>query len=194
MNFILKGCKVSINFYFFASAVVLAMFDRSGMMLGGIISALMHESGHLAAMLIIPHQHPKEISITPFGLKIQNNSMAEFARGRVVVLAAGSVVNLILAACLFRLSPRLAAMNFVLGTMNLLPVESFDGGGILKLALSWFIGSKKAEIAVTVVSVIILTALAFVGVYILFRTKYNFTLLGMSLWLLVTVIIRLVKK
>lgn len=194
MTFILKSCKISINFYFFASAVILAMFDRSGMMLGGMISALLHESGHLAAMLIIPRQKPKAISITPFGLKIQNNSMAEFACGRVIVLAAGSVVNFILAACLFRLSPQLAAMNLILGFMNLLPVESFDGGGILKIILNFFMSEKTSEIAVTIVSLIILTVLAFVGIYILFRTKYNFTLLGMSLWLLITVIIRLAKK
>lgn len=194
LTFYLKSCKVSINFYFFASAVIMSMFDRSGMMLGGMLSALLHESGHLAAMMIIPCQHPKEISITPFGLKIQNNSMAEFARGRVVVLAAGSAVNFILAACLIKFFPQLASMNFVLGAMNLLPVESFDGGGILKRILSAFMGEKPVDITVTVVSLIILFAMAFVGVYILFRTRYNFTLLGMSLWLLITVIIRLVKK
>ncbi len=194
MTFDLKGCKVRINFYFFASAVIMAMFDRSGMMLGGMLSALLHESGHLIAMTVIPRQHPKEISITPFGLKIQNNSMAEFARGRVVVLAAGSAVNFILAASLIKLSPQLASMNFVLGAMNLLPVESFDGGGILKHILSSFMSEKSAEIAVTAVSLIILSVLAFIGVYILFRTKYNFTLLGMSLWLLTTVVIRLARK
>ncbi len=194
MKFNLKGCKISINFYFFASAVIMSMFDRSGMALGGLISALSHEAGHLIAMLLIPHQHPQEISITPFGMRIKNNTMAEFAEGRVIVLATGSMVNLIIAVCFITLSPQLAAMNFILGTTNLLPVESLDGGGILRHILRKFMSENTTEIAVTIISLITLTILSFVGIYILFRTKYNFTLLGMSLWLLISMILRLIKK
>lgn len=194
MNFTLHGCKISVSFYFFAVAAIISFFDRSGMMPAGILSALLHESGHLIAMMIVPNQRPEEVSITPFGMKIKSNAMSELMRGRIIVLAAGSAVNLAIAALCLKSMPQIAAMNFVLGATNLLPVDTLDGGGIAKILLHSILGDKSAEMVCTIISLIVLSLMAFAGVYILFRTKYNFTLLGMSLWMLCVMIMRLIKK
>ena len=104
-----------MNFYFFALLCAAAFFDRSGVMQWGLLAALLHECGHLAAMLLIPGQSPGKISITPFGMKIENSPLSEFARGNSVVLAAGSVVNLLSAAVTFGIQPDFAAVSLVLG-------------------------------------------------------------------------------
>lgn len=194
MKFTFKGCTITINFYFFAIAAIISLFDSGGMMIGGIISAMLHEFGHLTAMMVIPGQIPAEVNVTPFGMRIKNNPVAEFMRGRITVLAAGSAVNLALAVIFISILPHFAAMNFILGTMNLLPVDTLDGGGIMKNLLCRRFSEKISECILTVISIVVLIALAFVGVYILFRTRYNFTLLGMALWLLVSVILHLIKK
>lgn len=194
MNFKFKGCKITINFYFFAIAAIISLLDSDGMMIGGMVSALLHEFGHLITMMIIPEQIPSEVTITPFGIRIKNNPIAEFVRGRIIVLAAGSFVNLLLTAIFISILPRFAAMNFVLGTINLLPVDTLDGGGIMKNLLCRHFNEKTSDCILTITSIITLAILAFVGIYILFRTKYNFTLLGMALWLLVSIIIHLIKK
>lgn len=194
MKFTLKGCKITINFYFFAISAIISFFDSSGMMICGIVSAILHEFGHLIAMMIIPEQIPVEVSITPFGMRIKNNPVAEFMHGRIIVLAAGSAVNLALAVIFMPIIPRFSAMNFILGAINLLPVDTLDGGGIIKNLLCQRFSEKISEYILTIISIVILTVLAFIGVYILFRTRYNFTLLGMALWLLVSVILHLIKK
>ena len=193
-TFHIKGCKVSIDFYFFALLCVVSFFDTSGMLLFGILSATLHEWGHLTAMLLIPRQAPAAVHVTPFGIRIGGAPLAEFMDGSIIVLAAGSAVNLLLGACLLFFSPSLAAMNFVMGAMNLLPVEMLDGGGIARLLLCRKFSAHTAEILLTVSSLLILSGMSLTGVYILFRTRYNFTLLGMSLGMLLSMLLRLIKK
>ncbi len=193
MSFTFKGCKIKVSFYFFASVAIMALFDSSGMLIGGMLSATLHELGHLAAMLLIPDRQPSQISVTPFGLRIKGSPLAEFADGEIIVLSAGCAVNLVLAAATFGIFPKFAAMNLVLGALNALPVDSFDGGAIFKILLSRRFGAKATEVISTAVSLLVVIIMAFVGVRILFCTGYNFTLLGMSLWLLATIVLRLAR-
>ena len=194
MNLRIKDCEIKINFYFFALLCVISFFDKSGMILFGILSALLHESGHLAAMLLIPGQSPSEVCLTPFGIRIKKAPLAEFMGGNLIVLASGSAVNLVLAALLFPFWRDLAALNFVMGIMNLLPVETLDGGGIISLLLRRVCRQYTAEKITTSISLLVLIAMSFMGIYILFRTRYNFTLLGMSLWMLTTMLLRIMRE
>ena len=142
--YIKRRVRVNVSFYFFAVAAVIALSDKSGMLLMGLLSAGLHEAGHLTAMLLLPGHAPTEISLTPFGLKIRSSPLAEFADGNPAVLAAGSGVNLALAAVFYALAhviscstcpAKFASLNLVMGTVNLLPVETLDGGGLLRLLL-----------------------------------------------------------
>ena len=178
MNFTVKNCRVSVNFYFFALICAAAFFDRSGVMQWGLLAALLHECGHLAAMLLIPGQSPGKISITPFGMKIENSPLSEFARGNSVVLAAGSVVNLLSAAVTFGIQPDFAAVSLVLGMMNLLPVEGMDGGGLLRNIIEGFLPPSSAGRVMNYVTWTTLGAMFLLGLYVLIATGYNISLLG----------------
>lgn len=194
MTFQIKNCSVHLNFYFFALACAVAFFDRSGLLLTGLLTALLHEAGHLAVMLVLPGQAPSEVCLTPFGIRIKRRPLSEFARGGIIVLAAGSAVNLTLAAVTAFFAPSFAAVNLAMGLMNLLPVDSLDGGGILKICLCRALDESLAERISTTVSIAVLFGMSFLGIYILFRTRYNFTLLGMSLWLLLSLVVRLLNS
>lgn len=194
MRFRIRDCEIRLDFYFFAFLCIVSFFDKSGMILWGILSATMHECGHLAAMLLIPGQSPSEVCLTPFGIRIKNAPLAEFMGGSMIVLAAGSAVNMALAAVFFKLAPNLSALNFVMGAMNLLPVEMLDGGGIARLILCRIFNENTAEKILIVISLLVLTVMSLAGVYILFRTRYNFTFLGMSLWMLLSMLLRLAKE
>lgn len=193
-TFHIKDCKVSVNFYFFAFLCVVSLLDKSGMILFGILSATLHELGHLIAMLIIPGQAPAAVCLTPFGIRIGGAPLAEFMSGHIIVLAAGSAVNLLLGVILLPFAPRLSTLNFVMGAMNLLPVEMLDGGGIMRLLLCKVFSQSTAEKLLIAISLIVLGGMSLLGVDILFRTRYNFTLLGMSLWMLFSLLLRLTKK
>ena len=219
--YIKRRVRVNVSFYFFAVAAVIALSDKSGMLLMGLLSAGLHEAGHLSAMLLLPGHAPTEISLTPFGLRIRSSPLAAFAKGNPVVLAAGSGVNLALAAFFYALSSlaplfsrfpvffnhsdfsffsfsssfsRFASLNLVMGAVNLLPVDSLDGGGLLRLLLRRFLSDRACDNVMTAVSLVTLTVMAFAGFTVLLRTRYNFTLLGMSLCLLFSLLLRLFSR
>ena len=178
MSFSVRNCRVSVNFYFFALLCAAAFLDRRGVMLWGLLAALLHECGHLAAMLLLPEQSPKEIRITPFGMRIENSPLSQFGRGNTIVLAGGSGVTFLCAAVTFGFLPDFAAVSLVLGLMNMLPVQGMDGGGILFVLLSGLINESAAAGAVKVISWLTICIMAAAGMYILAVTGYNFTLLG----------------
>lgn len=198
--YIKRRVRVNVSFYFFAVAAVIALFDKSGLLLMGLLSALLHEAGHLTTMLLLPGHAPTEISLTPFGLKIHSSPLAEFADGSPAVLAAGGGVNLALAAFFYFFLPRCAVMarfaslNLVMGTVNLLPVETLDGGGLLRLLLRRFLPDRTCDFVMSTVSLVTLTVMAFAGFIILLQTRYNFTLLGMSLCLLFSLLLRIFSR
>ncbi len=201
--YIKRRVRVNVSFYFFAVAAVIALSNKSGMLLMGLLSAGLHEAGHLTAMLLLPGHAPTEISLTPFGLKIRSSPLAAFADGNPAVLAAGSGVNLALAAIFYALGSffphltffyRFASLNLVMGLVNLLPVETLDGGGLLRLLLRRFFSDRACDILMTAVSLVTLTVMAFAGFIVLLRTRYNFTLLGMSLCLLFSLLLRLFSR
>ena len=175
-----KKCRVHVSFYFFAIACAAAFLDRSGVMLWGMLAAFLHECGHLAAMAAIPGQLPREVSLTPFGVKIEKSALSEYEAGSLAVLAAGSGVNLLTAAVTFGFLPSFAAVSFLLGILNLLPVEGMDGGGILRLALGRLRNGHSADRAAKIISRSTLVGMTLLGIYVLLSTGRNFTLLAMA--------------
>ncbi len=186
MSFFIGKCRIRVNFYFFALLCMTGLLDRSGIMLWGMLGALLHESGHLAAMLLLPGHAPEEISVTPFGMKIGSSPLAEFEKGSLTVLMAGSGVNFVTAAVTFGFLPDLAAVSLLLAVFNLLPVENMDGGGILRILLERCLPPSAAGSVLTIVSWVTLAAMFLLGIEVLVSTGYNFTLLGAAAALALT--------
>ena len=180
MSFRVMNCRVRVNFYFFALLCAAASFDRGGMMLWGLLAALLHECGHIAAMVTLPGQAPDEIRLTPFGIRIQSNPLSQLGKGSCPILAAGSAANFLCAAATFGFLPDFAAVSLVLGLLNLLPVGSMDGGGLLRLALERHLSEETASRVLHIISWSTLCGMMLLGIYVLTVTGYNFTLLGAS--------------
>ena len=181
MSFFIRKCRVRVSFYFFPMLCVMAFFDRRGFLLRGMLAALLHEGGHLAAMVLLPENAPREVSLTPFGIRIERSPLSEFGRGNGIILAAGSGMNFLCAAVTFGFLPAFAAVSLLLGIFNLLPVEGLDGGGIGLLLLSRFMPGGTAGTCVKILSWVTLLGIAALGIYVLIDTGYNFSLLGAAL-------------
>ena len=178
LTFFFRNCRVRVSFYFFALLCIAAFFDRSGFMMWGLLAAVLHECGHLAAMLVIPGHAPREIRLTPFGMRIENSPLLIDGRGNLLVLAAGSGTNFLCAAVTFGRLPAFSAVSLVLGLLNLLPVESLDGGRILLLLCRGIMSRRAAGILVKGLSWVTLSGMTLLGVCLLMDTGYNFSLLG----------------
>ena len=77
------------------------------------------------------------------------------------------------------------ACNLFIGLINLVPLDSFDGGQLLSLLLSRFMTARKVSIITGIITIIVIFPLMILGVYILFVSKYNFSVLYIALYLIV---------
>lgn len=128
--------KVRLGFGFFA---VLMLYLYIGQQTGGLvvtalICCLLHEAGHLSAMLLYGCT-PRAVTFYAGGIRISTrwtNRLTKPARG--VILSAGCAVNLLLAGVSFLMGREdLAAVNLSLALFNLLPLPALDGGRLLLL-------------------------------------------------------------
>ena len=63
----------------------------------------------------------------------------------------------------------LCTVSLLLGALNLLPIEGFDGGRMLSVLVCGRHGPSAAAISVTIGSVVSVTALWMLSVYLLLR-------------------------
>ena len=123
-------------FLFLIIAFFGLLFDRLNVFKYCILSAILHEAGHIRAYIIAEHKFPK-IKISVFGFRMENN--VSHNKNYIFILLAGPFVNLIIAlTALLRLRTHFSlncyvmmAVNAVLFIINMLPVYYLDGGQVL---------------------------------------------------------------
>jgi len=161
--------RVSADFTFFAVIALFLCFDVTGYGILSLLACLVHESGHLFAMLILGEK-PNEIVFRGGGVKISA------AGWNLPVLAAGSFLNVALFFILYFTLPKtdiypvmFAVLNLVIGVFNLLPIGCLDGKRIISLFLSEKIVSAVEKTAFAAAVLAVFTAFFF--------GKVNFTLI-----------------
>lgn len=162
------------------------------LMVLGVISAFLHEAGHLFMMKIKGHKIA-EINIGFFNVDIvdRDRDFASFT-DKFLILISGSLFNFIICAVsliflYFTAFPPFKSavyVNFAIGTLNLLPISSLDGGQIFYNLAVRFFPLRAANIICTAVSLIFLFPLSVVGFLTLLNSKYNFSLLFICLYLI----------
>lgn len=201
MTIELLSFKVKISFPLVAAIALLVIVDNTAASWCCLVAALLHEIGHLCAMACFKTR-PDEIEFNLFDINIKDPYKdARPTYQEIIVSLSGPAVNFALAALFFYLY-RLTAnhitlvfcsANVFLGTFNCLPIESLDGGNALFLALRKILGWEKAEKAVEIVSFLVLLPLAVWGFLLLLESKYNFTLLMNSCYLIALLLFKKVK-
>lgn len=116
--------------------------DHTGLVRVGLLAALLHECGHVAAWLALTKSLPVlRFSLRGIGL---DASAALLTRGETFLLAlAGPLTNLVLCAAVLgrmQLSASywgyfFAAANLATGLFNLLPLGDLDGRRMLQCLL-----------------------------------------------------------
>ncbi len=177
--------RLSVSVPFFASLLVLMLADSGSIPLWCVAASLMHEAGHVVAVLLLGNQ-PVRVELGVFGMRMmQQDTTALGYKRQIAVLLAGPAVNLLCAGVLFAAGQpgMIMGVHLIIGLFNLLPIEPLDGGQALLclLALRGEIG--KAEKAVFALSLVLLFLLLVCGFTLLLAGGYNFTLLAVSLYL-----------
>ncbi len=186
MKFSLFGRRVTVDFLFTALLAFLLFCDEKGAALAGLAAAFCHEMGHLVSMrlLRIP---VKEFRFTPFGVAMvrEESRQAGYLQD-AIVSASGPLANLVLCGLCWMVGAGHTLFfqgNLLLALMNLLPVESFDGGQLLFSLFSSRFGVERAGRVVQWISFFILVPLAACSFLLLFRSRYNISLLLVTFYL-----------
>lgn len=182
----LGGIEVCVSLLFPAAAVVMVALDDTGLASWCLCASLLHECGHLAALLWFGHR-PQQIVFGVFGMRLTQSPEDPLSYGRQAVVAvAGPLVNAVCALTLLctGVSPGAALVHTVLCLFNLLPIAPLDGGQALLSLLKRRLPADKADNAVFVISLCVVAPLTMGGFFLLAYSGYNFTLLSVCLYLL----------
>ena len=175
-----------------------------------MLFAMIHELGHLCAGLILGFKL-QEISITPFGMKIEFKTQCEeyntkvgkgssLAVKRAIVAIAGPLTNfaiicvMIIAMNLntqFLINPIATIViysNFLIAIFNLIPIYPLDGGRIVKEILHIKFGLQKSHTYIYKISKISIIALTIVSsILILYVQNISILIILAYLWALMLV-------
>ena len=176
---------LSVNVLFAASLLVLMLADGGDIPLWCLAASLMHETGHVIAVLLLERQ-PVRVELGVFGMRmLQRESASLGYRRKLCILLAGPLVNLACAGLLFLTGQAglVMGIHLVIGLFNLLPIEPLDGGQALLCLLAAHGDIGRAETVVLGLSLVLLFGLLVVGFYVLLAGGYNFTLLAVGLYL-----------
>lgn len=152
----------------------------------------LHEMAHTLAALLIGLKI-SHIVFQPFGVNLKlKNKMVYSLADEIILYISGPLCNIILAfstALIYRYYPirelRLFYIsNMMLFVMNMLPAVPLDGGIIVRKILMYRFGYKTAQKIMMVISAVIAAVVMLFGAIILYRTRFNFSVLLFSLLIL----------
>lgn len=154
------------------------------------IAIIIHETGHLIFMFCFDTR-PEGIEVRPFDIRIIESKRCYLAFYKdIIITIAGSLFNLVFFIILFFIYRQLAFVNLFMGLFNMLPAASLDGGQLIYLLLSKRYSTAFSEKALDIITVIVAVPVFFFGILMLFYYKYNFSLLFIGLYLVLSLFLK----
>ena len=169
---------------------LMLMFQPSGIVLSSLGAAILHELGHMlaAAILGIPL---RSLDVGMFGASLKvRGSLISYPK-EFILCAAGPAMNFISAIAVIALSEHFgyyseigewfASVSLMLGVLNLIPAEGFDGGRILSVAVTSLFGPRAAARLLSFSTFMSILSLWMFSVYLLIRFGTSLSLFVFSL-------------
>ena len=165
----LRKIKIRVSVYFAAVVTFALIFVPDGNALLSLLCCMLHETGHLAAIRLFGGK-VRSISFGAYGMRIDaSHSLRISPLKESVISLAGPAVNIILLIIgILTESSGLFRINLCLCVFNLLPVGTTDGQSALKI-----------------ISTAFLVVIYAVGLAVLIKTRYNFSLLAVAVYMTV---------
>ncbi len=189
MSFKLFGIRIKIDFLFTAIIALLAIIDTQGIMWQSLVAVVVHELGHIAAMLILKVEI-RCLRLSCCGILIDGDCCSSFANSIIVALS-GPIINIIFFTVMHKSS--FGIIMLVTAVFNLLPIIGTDGGDVLRIVIFRIFGYDKAKIAFSIISSFITLIIFACGVMLL--TLYgNPTLLASSLYFIIMTVASIISE
>ena len=179
--------RFRLSFLFLATVIVLLSFDPRGTAALCLLASLIHELGHITAMLCL-RDRPACVTLGVFGMRMERRTAQRLSYGALCAVSlAGPLTN---AVCAILLSGEAALVHSVMAITHGLPVVSLDGGEALYAILCTRLSEQTADAVLRVCSAVVLLPLTVLGVWIVLNGGYNFTLLILCFYLILRMFLR----
>lgn len=182
MRFSINKTTFEASFFVVSVMSIVLILDASGKVAMCFLCAILHECGHIIAMRCFGVT-PKSIKLRLFDIAIETDSSKTFLSDFIVTLS-GPFMNLGLSLLFYFVYKPLCLINLVIGLFNLMPIDTFDGGHALSLLLLRKLSPSTTRVILKVLTFAFLLPLFLCGILVLFYSKYNYSLLLISLYLL----------
>ncbi len=175
-------CKIKIGF--FGILTLISVYITSGAYVPALIASVtLHELGHIV-MAKLCGIELAELKLDFLGAALSPQNVT-YSYGKEILLCLGGPLFNFVSALLFysvlKCSNNLFIVSsIVLGTLNLLPVHSFDGGRVGEALLCIALGPQTATKIMRCVSFVFLFTLWCVSVYFLLRASVSLSLFVFS--------------
>lgn len=186
----LGRCRIEIHFSCFALLAFCCIFTGMGGSAAFFLAALFHESAHLAAMWALGAP-PEKVILSALGCRVEPRRDSFLSdRSQALISLAGPGVNLFFSLLFSAFGQSgFAGINLALGMIHSLPVEPLDGGLALRYLLRSRWGAQRAEKISKITSVLFIFPLAVLGFLVLLRTRYNYSLLALNVYLMLYLVL-----
>lgn len=199
MEFRLGRCLIAISPLFVCFLCIILLVDRTGIMLLGLISVVIHELGHLIFMIITKKQ-PESVSFQLGGIIIKSNGFSGYNNDFLIAMG-GCLFNLIAFSFssyfYYKTKSEMAmlfsAANLGLFLFNLLPVSGLDGMDLIKLKLLKKFSIEKTNKICNIISISFLLTSLFVAIVLTYFKSINPTILISLIYLIILTLISIKK-
>lgn len=199
MEFRLGRCLIAISPLFVCFLCIILLVDRTGIMLLGLISVVIHELGHLIFMIITKKQ-PESVSFQLGGIIIKSNGFSGYNNDFLIAMG-GCLFNLIAFSFssyfYYKTKSEMAmlfsAANLGLFLFNLLPVSGLDGMDLIKLKLLKKFSIDKTNKICNIISISFLLTSLFVAIVLTYFKSINPTILISLIYLIILTLISIKK-
>ncbi len=190
MSFSFLGVRFYISVPFTVMLAALLFMDKSGLMSVSLAAVVIHEAGHILVMKLLKCA-PSLISFNFQGMLISGVKFCS-AKENILIALSGPIANILFSLvfyCLYLLSSLysfavFAAVSFLVGLLNILPIKGLDGGTVLRELCSLFF-SKNGGIIFSLISVFSAVAVLLLGIVGLIKNKDNPSLFLLGIYLLI---------
>ncbi|MCQ4023151.1 hypothetical protein GMA13_09070 [Ruminococcus sp. zg-924] len=197
MKFKLFKTPVYLSFPLAAMLCIVLCVDSSMTAFCALINAVLHELGHIAVLRFYGCKI-KSITLSMFDINIKKTECAVSINSEIAVALSGAAANIlfsllfgVLYFCFDLYILRILSLSAVcLACFNLLPVDSLDGGCALMLFMMKRLDLNKASMILNIISALVIIPMAVCGIILLLISKYNFTLLFTSCYLIGIILIK----
>ncbi len=154
------------------------LFDETGNVLLSLSVIAIHEITHMIFILFFGGRiNEFSMSLCEMNIKTEKEFLASFQK--LLISISAPIANIFLAVIFWGSFREFAQINAIIGVFQLLPIMSSDGDNVLEY-LHVSIAVRKG------MSFLVCFVVMTIGFALLIESKYNFSLLFISLYLIFT--------